>query len=456
METKKKTILVLGAGVAGLQTAVSILERVNAGEGYGEGKWDVRVVAEYLPGDRDPRYCSPWAGADGGWGGREEWREREEGGRRIRGKGREEEGDEALERGREGEDGWGGLEGKNGSGGRGEKSFVLQVEQAEWRSHSSRGGGPNPDPDKRVRDWERTTYLSWRAEIERHASTGSKNPTSMAFVECNYFLGNEYQGQEIDEGGVWFEDVVEGYEEPAVDSEMFTGKMGPGWEVRKAVKYRTVCVDVNVYLEYLSKKVVSLGGTITRASLRTTEGLEGLIQDARSLLGKEIDILVNCAGLSARKFLEDDAAGKLYPVRGQTVLVKGEADKCYTFVGVPGREEELCYVIPRPGSGTTVLGGCKQVGMGEEAADEELTGRILGRVRGLGWGVGLLGDGDENKGFDVLSVNVGFRPARKGGARVEKGETIDGVVVLHNYGHSGGGYQCSVGCAEEIVGMIGI
>ncbi|PQE08847.1 D-amino-acid oxidase protein [Rutstroemia sp. NJR-2017a WRK4] len=438
MDTKKKTILVLGAGVAGLQTAVSILERAK--EGNGEGKVDVRVVAEHLPGDRDAKYCSPWAGAD-----------EEEGRELAKGKG----------------DGPG-FEGKNRSGGRGEKSFVLYVEQAEWRSHSSRGGGPGPDPDKRVRDWERTTYLSWRQEIERYASIGEKNPTGMAFVECNYFLGNEYQGQEIDEGGVWFEDVVEGYEEPAVDPAIFTGKMGPGWDVRKAVKYRTICVDVNVYLEYLSKRVISLGGTITRASLRTTEGLEGLIEDAKLLLGTEIDVLVNCAGLSARKFLDEDEAGKLYPVRGQTVLVKGEAKKCYTFVGVPEREEELCYVIPRPGSGTTVLGGCKQVGRGEKVeADGELTGRILGRVKGLGWGVGLLGDagegdgngnGDEtgNKGFEVLSVNVGFRPARKGGARVEKGEIIDGVVILHNYGHSGGGYQCSVGCAEEIVGMIGI
>jgi D-amino-acid oxidase len=68
----------------------------------------------------------------------------------------------------------------------------------------------------------------------------------------------------------------------------------------------------------------------------------------------------------------------------------------------------------------------------------------------------LVGSGNENNGFDVVSVNVGFRPGRKGGARVEKGETTDGVMVLHNYGHSGGGYQCSVGCAEEIVGMIGI
>ncbi|PQE03590.1 D-amino-acid oxidase protein [Rutstroemia sp. NJR-2017a BVV2] len=357
-----------GAGIAGLQTAVSILEKVKAGDGDGEGRVDdgerrvqVVVVAEHLPGDRDAKYCSPWAGAD--W----EARKGEEGRELAKGKG-----------------GGPGLKGKNGSGSTsGEESF--------WRSHSSRGGGPGPDPDKRVRDWERTTYLAWRKEIERYNSTGEKNPTGMAFVECNYFLGNDYHGQEIDEGGVWFEDVVEGYEEPPMDRErqiMFTEKMGPGWDVRKAVKYKTICVDVNVYLQYLSNRVISLGGTITRATLRTTHGLEGLIQDARSLLGKEIDILVNCAGLGARSFLSEDEAGKLYPVRGQTVLVKGEAAKCYTFVGVPGREEELCYVIPRPGSGTTVLGGCKQVGRGEEGGGGEWWGGRGEGGRGGGEGGG--------------------------------------------------------------------
>ncbi|KAM3072014.1 hypothetical protein ACMFMF_007411 [Clarireedia jacksonii] len=407
---KNKRVLVLGAGIAGLQTAVSILEaggRKKRGEKGGEVDGDVEVevtvVGEHLPGDRDTRFCSPWAGAD-------------------------------------------------------------------WRSHSSRGGGPGPDPEKKVRDWERATYLAWRKEINRYKSTGEKNPMGMAFVECNYFLGNEYHGKEIDEGGVWFEDLVEGYEEPVIDlhkKTMFTEKMGQGWDVRKAVKYQTICVDVNVYLQYLSDRVISLGGTITRATLPTANGLEGIIQHARSLLSKQIDILVNCAGLAARSFLPEDEAGKLYPIRGQTVLVKGEAEKCYTFVGVPGREEELCYVIPRPGSGTTVLGGCKQVGKWDEAREEELTGRILERVKGLGWGEGLIrevggekADGNGaavgNKGFDVVSVNVGFRPAREGGARVEKGETMDGVLILHNYGHSGGGYQCSVGCAEEIVGMIGI
>lgn len=41
--------------------------------------------------------------------------------------------------------------------------------------------------------------------------------------------------------------------------------------------------------------------------------------------------------------------------------------------------------------------------------------------------------------FDVVSEQVGFRPSRKGGPRVEV-ENVGGRVVVHSYGHSGAGY----------------
>ena len=51
----------------------------------------------------------------------------------------------------------------------------------------------------------------------------------------------------------------------------------------------------------------------------------------------------------------------MYPVRGQTVLVTGEARGVRTRVG--SGKEEIAYVIPRKGSGMTVLGGTKEVGV---------------------------------------------------------------------------------------------
>lgn len=63
-------------------------------------------------------------------------------------------------------------------------------------------------------------------------------------------------------------------------------------------------------------------------------------------------IFVNASGLGAKELVPDDA---VFPVRGQTVLVKGEAKYAKTM-------NENKYVIPRPGSGTTILGGTREVG----------------------------------------------------------------------------------------------
>ena len=60
------------------------------------------------------------------------------------------------------------------------------------------------------------------------------------------------------------------------------------------------------------------------------------------------------------------------------------------------------------------------------------------------------------KGIDDLSIirqGVGLRPVRSIGTRLEK-EKINGVWVVHNYGHGGYGYQCSYGCSQAAVKLV--
>lgn len=88
------------------------------------------------------------------------------------------------------------------------------------------------------------------------------------------------------------------------------------------------------------------------------------------------------------------------------------------------------------------------------------------RVKSAGWAEEFTNEKGE---IEVLDILVGFRPGREGGTRVEvegvgdvdgdgdgneKGKKVDGVWVVHNYGHASGGYQRSIGCAEEVVGLI--
>lgn len=59
----------------------------------------------------------------------------------------------------------------------------------------------------------------------------------------------------------------------------------------------------------------------------------------------------------------------------------------------------------------------------------------------------------------VVREVVGFRPARKGGLRLERGDDLvignrKRIPVFHNIGHGGAGWQSSWDCAEEIVHLV--
>ncbi|KAE9372321.1 nucleotide-binding domain-containing protein, partial [Stipitochalara longipes BDJ] len=234
------------------------------------------------------------------------------------------------------------------------------------------------------------------------------------------------------------------------------------------VKYRTICLSVPQHLKYLMEKVREAGTQVIQAKVDVTQGLEGVVKDAKRLAMesnkavKEGDFLalINCTGLAARHFVGVEEAAKLFPIRGQTILVKGEATIDRTYEDFPAspierEKEELTYVIPRPGSGTTIFGGCKQAGNWDPEVDEELNGRMLERIKRWKLAEELR---STNKGgeFEIVSSQVGLRPGRKGGPRVDiEGEKkVRGVWVIHSYGHAGAGYQNSGGCSEKVAKMV--
>lgn len=59
----------------------------------------------------------------------------------------------------------------------------------------------------------------------------------------------------------------------------------------------------------------------------------------------------------------------------------------------------------------------------------------------------------EDGGFEVISVQCGLRPGRKGGPRLES-EVFGGRTIVHAYGHAGGGYQNSVGSARAVLKLV--
>jgi len=58
--------------------------------------------------------------------------------------------------------------------------------------------------------------------------------------------------------------------------------------------------------------------------------------------------VINCMGLSAKSFMPKAEADKLFPIRGQTVLVKGEAAMARTFTDFEEGDELVSNSPPVP------------------------------------------------------------------------------------------------------------
>jgi D-amino-acid oxidase len=223
-------------------------------------------------------------------------------------------------------------------------------------------------------------------------------------------------------------------------------------------KYTSVAIDVPVYLSFLFDSCVKSGAEIIRTTLSSSGSFKDFISEAKAAVEKKfkggkkekIHGFVNATGISASKIVPDE---NVFPIRGQTVVVKGVA-KTITTNHFPtedlGKSDpQVTYIIPRAVSGTTVLGGTKQDGNWQVEPDAETSSKILEEAKK--WAPELL---DKKGEFEVLDVRVGFRPGRKGGARVELEKNL-GLLICHAYGNAGGGYQNSIGVGEKVVKLLG-
>ena len=161
--------------------------------------------------------------------------------------------------------------------------------------------------------------------------------------------------------------------------------------------------------------------------------------------------MINCTGLSSLKLggVEDK---DVYPARGQIVVVRNTCDVMASTSGTDDGSEEACYIMHRAAGGGCVLGGCLQKDNWESQPDPSLAVRIMKRAVELRPELVEKGKGVE--GLSIIRHGVGLRPMRKGGIRVAK-EVIQGVPVVHNYGHGGYGYQTSYGAADAVVKVVG-
>jgi D-amino-acid oxidase len=132
----------------------------------------------------------------------------------------------------------------------------------------------------------------------------------------------------------WFKDVVPDFR-VSPDAELPEG-------IDSATAFTSVCLDTAVYLAYLKSQCFAQNVTFKRAIISH-------INEASSLhsTGKA-DVVVNCTGLLASKLggvMDKD----VIPVRGQIVLVRNDPGVMLTISGTDDGEDEVCYIMQRPG-----------------------------------------------------------------------------------------------------------
>ncbi|ODV60265.1 FAD-dependent oxidoreductase [Ascoidea rubescens DSM 1968] len=337
-------IVVIGAGVAGLTTSYLLAQK-----GY-----DVSIIAKNLPGDIDPEYTSPYAGA-------------------------------------------------------------------EWYSLASKDEIFEQELDK-------PGYFELR-KLAKDPKSGIHIIDSYEYIKFEDADNYEFP---------WFVDFVEGFE-------MINDRSKLPDDCKFGFKFSGLTATTTIYLYYLLNKCVELGVTYKRYKLDH-------INDAFSLhhSGEKSDYVINCTGLLAGK-LNGVNDPLVYPVRGQTLLVTNTPKKQLTVSNFEGYDDEMLYIIPRK-EGGTILGGCFQKHSTVQEVDTALIQRISERA--VKYCPELIDPSiNHNKNYlDIVKVNVGFRPYRKGGPRIE----IDkqNSKIIHNYGAGGSGYQSSYGMSGKTIELL--
>ncbi|KYK14156.1 MULTISPECIES: FAD-dependent oxidoreductase [Streptomyces] len=229
-----------------------------------------------------------------------------------------------------------------------------------------------------------------------------------------------------DESGVRMVEGVLG--ETALDEvDAWAAARLPGLRAARADEYggtgvwaRLPLIDMPAHLAWLRERFAAAGGVLEERAVHRLEEVEA-------------PVVVNCTGLGARELVPDLS---VRPVRGQLVVVENPGVDTW-LVSTDPVSGAMAYFLPQPGR--LLLGGTAEEDVWEAEPDPAVAEAIVRRCAALR---------PEIAGARVLGHRVGLRPARDA-VRLERVALPDGRVLVHNYGHGGGGVTVAWGCARE-------
>jgi len=261
--------------------------------------------------------------------------------------------------------------------------------------------GPYMTVDPRALEWSRTS----RGVLEAIAAAGPQTGV------------RRVRGLEVDTEDIsppaWAQEIEDFRE--CRPEELPTG-YATGW------RYTIPVVDMRRYLRYLTDRLARAG---VQVEITTVSSFDEVADEARAI--------VNCTGLASRDLVPDK---DLYPIRGQLVVVKNNGVDSFFQDNTAGGED-LTYFLPH--GDHVVMGGCAIEYAWDLEPAAEMAAGIVKRCGAI-----------EPRLLDAewIEDRVGLRPTR-GAVRTERVD-VDGLTVIHNYGHGGSGLTLSWGCAQEV------
>ncbi|MCH0629112.1 FAD-binding oxidoreductase [Kocuria palustris] len=288
-----------------------------------------------------------------------------------------------------------------------------------------------PFPLKTKQEWTESQFT--RATQRRLRKLAITNPElSVQFID-----GIEY----FEAPDQFYRELAKGYREEMEGFEVLPAAELPEG-VTMGVKYRTWAINLPLYLQWLYRKLFyEYQVDFIEAELTSLRNVNDYVSGN--------PIIVNCSGMGL--MYDGGYDPECYPIRGQTLLVRPPCNNRFAATTVTHQLKEglWTFCIPRPLDGGMIIGGTKQVGDTYDGVRDDDTHQLLTR------GQMLFPELSKNGKFDVVNINVGFRPARNGGLNTLM-EPLQQYPqrqnhVINNYGAGGMGYELSYGLGLQVV-----
>ncbi|VDC03381.1 unnamed protein product [Peniophora sp. CBMAI 1063] len=290
------------------------------------------------------------------------------------------------------------------------------------QAYASPWAGANWSPmnmDERLTGWEKRTVEKWR-EMEAEGSGLVMYEKSKIYhkgpppekLQSNYkaIVGSDY----------------------AISPSDLPDDFG----VDTVSTFTTNSINPRLYLPALKAELEKRGVIFTRQRV--------ISLDEVCEMAGEGGVVVNATALGARSLLgvEDK---KMYPVRGQTILVEAPNIREFMACDEPygPNNDYLFYFIPRPGSTEALIGGTYQPGNWDVSVNWDTANAMWEKAKRLMDPTCTLSN--------TTSVCV---PLVKAGLGLRRSSEKKTTLVLHSYGFGGAGYQQSWGAAEEGVELL--